>query len=122
MIRCHQAARNDRPGEWTCDDVEAARLRANELSRPHGLRGPTPDELWEQRDPITPAERSAFRKLVECRHDENLAELRKEKGGELDLSEKAAARRRAVARALAESGILSIRRRRITGFAALGGP
>ena len=110
----HEAARNDRLGEWTCDDVEAARLRANELSRPHGLRGPTPNELWDNRDPITPTERSAFRKLVKNRNDENLAELWKEKGEEPNLSEKATARRRAVAWALAESNILSIRRRRIS--------
>lgn len=110
----HEAARNDRLGEWTCDDIEAARLRANELSRPHGLRGPTPNELWDNRDPITPTERYEFRKLVKSRHDENLAELWKEKGEEPNLSEKATARRRAVARALAESNMLSIRRRRIS--------
>lgn len=110
----HEAARNDRPGEWTCDDVEAARLRANELSRPHGLDGPTPNELWENRDPITPAERSAFRKLVESHYQANLAELRKEKGKEPNLSENATAKRQAVARALVESNILSIRRRRIS--------
>ena len=110
----HEAARNDRPGEWTCDDVEAARLRANELSRPHGLCGPTPNELWDSRIPITPSERSAFRNLSETRHQANLAELWKEKGKEPNLSEKATAKRQAVAWALAESNILSIRRRRIS--------
>ncbi len=52
-VPCESRARNNRPGEWACDDVEAARLRANELSRLHGLRGPTPDEVWNNRDPIT---------------------------------------------------------------------
>lgn len=110
----HEAARNDRLGEWTCDDVEAARLRANELSRPHGLRGPTPDELWEKRDPITQIERSAFKQLVKRCYENNLSEMRTEKGDEPNRAEKATARRRAVAWALAESNILSIRRRRIS--------
>jgi len=110
----HEAARNDRPGEWTCDDVEAARLRANELSRPHGLRGPTPNELWENRDQITPAERSAFRNLARRRYRKNLVELQKEKEREPKRSEKATAWRRAVAWALVESNMLSIRRRRIS--------
>ena len=28
----HKLARNDRPGEWTCDNVEAARVMANEAA------------------------------------------------------------------------------------------
>jgi len=70
--------------------------------------------LWDSRVPITPSERSAFRKLAENYYKQNLAELWKEKESEPNLSEKAGARRRAVARSLAESNILSIRRRRIS--------
>ncbi len=33
----HESARNGRPGEWTCDDVEVARLQANETARPWGV-------------------------------------------------------------------------------------
>ena len=48
----HEAARNDRPGLWTCDDVEAGRRRANELSRPFGPKGPSPNDLCADRNPI----------------------------------------------------------------------
>ena len=50
-----------------------------------------------------------FRGLVKGRHEKNLEGLRKEKGDELNLSEKATVWRQAVAWALAEFGILSIR-------------
>ena len=45
----YAAARQDRPGEWTCDDVEEARLRGNACSRPRGGHGGTPDQLWSDR-------------------------------------------------------------------------
>jgi len=54
------AAQHDRPGAWTADDVEQARPQANETARPQGTEGPTPDELWQWREPITQAERRSF--------------------------------------------------------------
>ena len=71
----HEAARNCRPGEWTCDDVESARLRANELSLPQGHDGPTPQESWKSRIPPTSEERESFRHLVRCRLDECLENM-----------------------------------------------
>lgn len=59
------AARHGRPGAWTFDDVEGARLEANATSRPHGERQPTPDQLWQQRQQLTPAERTLFRQEVQ---------------------------------------------------------
>jgi len=56
-----QAARQGRPGQWTWDDVAAAQLEANATSRPRGSLGPSPDELWAGRMPISAAERAAFR-------------------------------------------------------------
>jgi len=49
-VPCH---RGMVPGTWTCEDVEAARLQANETARPQRLHGPTPEEVWRQRLPIT---------------------------------------------------------------------
>ena len=40
----HIAARNDRVGGWTRDDIEEARPQANELGCLRGYHGPTPDE------------------------------------------------------------------------------
>jgi len=59
------AARAGHPGYWTCDDVTRARLEANALARPNGENGPTPDEAWLRRTPVTDAERTAFRTAVE---------------------------------------------------------
>jgi hypothetical protein len=56
----HIAAQHGRPGEWTCDDVEAARLLANATARPHGRRGPPPQAAWRRRDDISLAERNRF--------------------------------------------------------------
>ena len=61
----HHAARSGRPGEWSCEDLEAARLEANETARPRGCNGPTPDELWANRVPISQQERDSFKAAVE---------------------------------------------------------
>jgi transposase InsO family protein len=64
----NQAARRGYPGQWTWDDTEAARREANALAHPWGEHGPTPDEVWAQRRPITAEERTAFLATVaRCR-------------------------------------------------------
>jgi transposase InsO family protein len=60
----HQAARQGRPGRWTCEDAEAARLEANQTARPWGAGGPTPEEVWQGRQPISPGGRAAFAETV----------------------------------------------------------
>jgi hypothetical protein len=111
----HEAARNDRPGEWTCDDVEAARLRANDLSRPNGHLGPSPTELWKNRSPIPPIERWAFNEVVEKHRERCLDEFRKEKQKvNLNQNDRNNADRRAIASALIACGILLVQRRRIS--------
>lgn len=61
------AAHHARPAGPTCDDAEAARELANDLAHPRGWQGPTARELWEERLPITPAERQEFLVEVDCR-------------------------------------------------------
>ncbi len=58
------AARAGHPGYWTCDDVARARLEANARARPDGENGPSPDQAWQSRTPITVEERTAFRTAV----------------------------------------------------------
>lgn len=104
----HQAARHGRPGEWACDDVEAARLQANETARPWGPRQPTPDEGWAQRRPTGAKERTAFAATVrqferEARRDWGLGE-----GARLDDKEQAALDRLAITRALLSRGLLTL--------------
>ena len=49
----HHAARSGRPGEWSCEDLEAARPEANEMGRPWGSRGGAPDDAWQDRKRVT---------------------------------------------------------------------
>lgn len=109
----HHAARHDRPWEWTCDDVEAARLQANETGRPFGPHGPTPDEKWHTREPIRQEERSAFaneykHQLEHERLDRGIPDGNQLQGRERDQIERAA-----LVRTLVQLGFFSIRRRRI---------
>jgi transposase InsO family protein len=60
----HQAARHGRPGQWSCDDVEAARLEANATARLRGRSGPSPDECWSARTPLTYQHRQRFQDTV----------------------------------------------------------
>jgi transposase InsO family protein len=103
----HEAARHDRPAEWTCDDVEAGRLRANMCARPLGRGGPSAERHWMRRSAITNEERAG---LLEC--------LEKERGErqweELEGEARADAERKAIAAALVACGYLLIRRRVIS--------
>jgi transposase-like protein len=109
----HEAARHGRARLWTCDDVEAARLEANETARPWGLNGPTPDELWQQRSPITAEERRMFLASCEayalCERDARGIS----RGAPLEHYQQAAIDRVAIVRALVEHGYLQFRRRRL---------
>jgi transposase InsO family protein len=105
----HEAARLGRPGEWTCDDAEAARLQANETARPWGRCGPTPGEVWQTRRPIGVAERLAFREAVARRAQQ----VRREHGyaprERLDHAAQAAVYRVALRDVLQARGLLEIR-------------
>jgi len=57
----HHAARSGRPGEWSCEDLEAARLEANETGRPWGSHGDTPDDVWAERGRVTDEDRRALK-------------------------------------------------------------
>jgi transposase InsO family protein len=109
----YEAANHGRSAQWSSDDLEAASCRANELSRPWGVRGPTPAEAWLARRPLGPLERQTFVDAVrrldyKVRFDEGLEnEL-------LNRAATATVARAAIRRALEELGYLSVQRRRIT--------
>jgi transposase InsO family protein len=108
----HAAARNDRPGDWTCDDVEEARLRGNRYSLPHGPKAPTPDEAWADRIKI--GERARERFLAA--YEEEVVRERERRGMPLfepTASDKDSIDRVAISRALRRLGYLKMRRRRI---------
>jgi hypothetical protein len=105
----HQASRAGRPGEWTCDDVEAARLQANQTARPWGVGGPVPEQRWQGRQPLPEEERGRFTQAVQRLEQE----ARQEQGyaGATPLSHlvQAAVNRVALQRALVAHGLLRFR-------------
>ncbi len=112
--RVHEeAARHGRPGAWTCEDIEAAREQANSFAMPHGENGPTPEEAWQARVPITEQERATFREALEKeiagREQEGYDGL---EGGALQ-QEREKRRREATGAVLVAQGYLSYTGRRI---------
>jgi len=103
----YEAARRGTPGEWNCDDVEAARLQANETARPWGHDAETPDIRWIERESISSEERFAFLATVETQKIQVTQELGI--GNDVRCIE-----REAITRALVAHGLLSVRRSRIT--------
>jgi hypothetical protein len=103
----HEAARAGRPGEWTCDDAEAARLQANQTARPWGHRGPTPDEAWQGRRPISADERARFSDTARRRECEARQEAGCPAGVPLDPMIQAAVGRVALRGALVAHGLLT---------------
>jgi len=109
-----EAARHGRMDHWLLDDVEAARLLANGDSRPWGVTGPTPQERWDRRAPITPQQRQDFRQAV-CQHKKTIrAELGYRPDEELKRRARATLDREAISRALQGLGYLHVARRRVT--------
>lgn len=101
------ATRSGHPGYWTSDDVAAAQSEANTTARPRGETGPTPDELWQTRRPLTAEERRLFQEAVRRQREE----LGETEG--LSNTEERRMQREAIRRALVEHGILLFSRRRI---------
>jgi len=101
------ATRADRPASWISDDVAAAESEANATARPRGETGPTPEELWQTRRPITTAARALFQAAV--------LRLRKELGEtECQMNkEERRMQREAIRCALVEHDILLFSRRTI---------
>lgn len=110
----HEAARHGRPGEWTCDDVEAAVQQANETARPKGRFGPTPKETWDERMPLGGAEREMFHRTYRRCYAQECSERGLPWGQKLQHYEKASVDRVAIGRTLIEHGFLLIRRKRVS--------
>jgi transposase InsO family protein len=101
------ATRAGHPGYWTSDDVAAAQSEANATARPQGETGPTPDQLWQTRRPLTAEERCLFQETVQRYR----AEL--DTNQELSDMEERRMQRESIRRALVEHGILLFSRRRL---------
>ncbi len=100
-------------GDWTMSDCERALEEANRVAHSRGRHGPTPEQAWRERRPVTLSEHEAFR--AGCRRCE--AQVRGFKGIALDAIldhyEQAEIHRGVLQQVLLESGLLTITRRRI---------
>jgi transposase InsO family protein len=110
----HESARQDRPGYWTSDDVEAARQRANQYTRPRGPLGPTPDEDWSELAGTNRWNRRLFRKHYEREYREAVKARGLLPLLPIERSDKEAIDRIAISKALIAGGFLCIRRRRVS--------
>jgi len=109
----HESARHNRAGEWTCDDVEAARILVNVTARPRGAKGPSPQEMWEQRKPVEEALRRKFIRTVERYRN---AVIRNEgwlEDMEISKNDVKRIERTAIKSALQNMGLLVIRRKEL---------
>jgi transposase InsO family protein len=109
----HQAKLMGRSSRWTTEDCEIARCLSNLTVRPWGPSGPTPEEVWKERKPITDELRARFRSCVLGYRNQFLEKKKNAQYNENDKKMEASIMRQAITRALIECDLLSIRRRRI---------
>jgi hypothetical protein len=102
-----------RPGFWTSDDLLAARLRANRLSRPWGALGPTPEESWTTRSVLSLDEREFMWQHLKCGIAAVLDQREIDPTAALPHYTETEIERVAAQRVLEELGLLHVTRRRI---------
>jgi transposase InsO family protein len=108
-----QAVLHGHPTYWTLDDIVAAQCDANHNARPRGPGGPSPDDLWQQRAPISSDQRQCFYDTLQRRRLEARLQHPSPLGHDLTTRELRSLERKAIARALVERGYLLFSRRRI---------
>jgi hypothetical protein len=106
------AARQNRLLDWTCDDLFAALVWANEEHYPRGLAAGTAASRFAARLPLGDAERNTFRAAV-VQSEQELYAAACTSGDLLTDKLRAVYHRRAVRHVLVEHDYLSITRRSI---------
>jgi hypothetical protein len=106
-----QAALAAHPGRWTSKDLHQARIIRNCLGRPWGHRGPTPQDAWQTRSPITSAQRSQLNTTVDRYRQEERTRRGIPDEAHLGSAAQASVDRVAISRALRKLGYLSVTRR-----------
>jgi transposase InsO family protein len=106
------AARNNRPLDWSANDLYAAQLWANEENYPDGFAAGTPASRFAARDSIDVHERDTFRSCV-VQYERKLQQAACTQNETLSDTLLAVYHRRAVRHALVELGYLDITRRSI---------
>ncbi len=109
-----QAALAAHPGHWTSRNLRHARMIRNRLGRPWSHRGPTPEEVWQSRQPITSTQRSHLNTTVDRYRQEERTRRGILDGALLGGAAQASVDRVAISRALKQHGYLSVTRRLVT--------
>jgi hypothetical protein len=109
-----QAALDAHPGRWTSDDLQRARMIRNRLGRPWGQRGPTPEDVWQSRQPITSTQRSDLNTTVDRYQQEERTRRGIPDEAVLGGAAQASVDRVAISRGLKQLGYLSVTRRLVT--------
>src|SRR5262249_10059262 len=91
---------------------------ANATSRPRGLYGPTPDELWANRPKLTSLDRALFQDTVQRLRREVRIDQGYPTEGSLPVRDDRAVERHAIRRALVEHSCPMV----VAGPAAIGRP
>lgn len=108
-----QACCHGHPLRWTTEDVCAAQELANRLTHPWGPDGPSADEAWQARTPITEPERARFHQLLQVHRRKAAEDLGMDCTADLDHFHRSRWDRLALERTLQELGYLTkIPRRR----------
>lgn len=110
IYTAQQAASEGHPFQWRREDLEAARHLANEITRPWGQHGPTAQEAWDARTPITPEERRRFLDRLDQQRPTAAAELGLDLSQPLEHHDRARLDRRALVVVLEALGYVSYRR------------
>lgn len=106
-----EAARHNRAGHPTSDDLEAARIAIAECTASFGETSPSPADRWRSRTPITADERAAFLATLADLHAEELSRLEIHPSDRYNRPGRSSVDRLVIRRALQRHGYLNIRRR-----------
>ena len=99
------------PFRWTSDDLQHAMQLANTISRPWGHRGPTPEEAWQAREPISIQQRVDFHGALARHRAEACQDLGlDEHEWQLTRRDQARRDRLAISRVLQDLGYLTMKR------------
>ena len=114
-VHAHYAsAKNDRPGQWTCDDIEVAKATMNYFGQPKGKSNVSPRWNFDSSEKMTIAQRLELWKNYRLKLKEVLKNKNVEKLESLKEMERRSVRREAISSALLDLDYLRIRKRRVS--------
>jgi transposase InsO family protein len=98
------------PFRWTAEDVDHAQQLANTISRPWGALGPSPEQAWQARVPISFEERQTFLTALDGHRQWAAGELALDLAADLSVADRARLDRLAISSTLQDLGYLTQQR------------